>query len=310
MNCLFTYKPLKVGEENYSVEGLKSLSPKLTGLKLFPYSSAQQLIEAQRMAGKISIQGVQPKLSVQLSIKEQVFEIVERGGTYIVKPPTPNYPEMPENEDLTMHLADIAGFQVPWHGLIRAEDDRLSYVIKRFDRKGKRRKVPQEDFAQLMGATSTTKYEASMEKVAEIIEEFCTFKTLDCLELFRRTIFCFLVGNEDMHLKNFSVTTMDNGRVRLTPLYDCLNSTIATAGAEEELALPIDGNKRGFNRRIFIDKFAVPHLYIPSAKAGKEIDQLLKCIPEWKKMIDASFLSEPTKAKYSDLIDKRAKRLS
>ena len=310
MRCLFTYRELKPGETNYSIEGLKKLNPKLTKLNLFPYTSEQQLVESRKMAGKISIQGVQPKLSVQLSIKESVFEIVERHGTYIVKPPVTQWAELPENEDLTMHLASLSGFSVPWHGLIKAQDDRLSYVIKRFDRKGKKHKNPQEDFAQLMGATSTTKYEATMEDVASVIEKYCTFKTLEWYELFRRTIFCFLVGNEDMHLKNFSVTTMPNGKIQLTPFYDFLNTTIASEGSEEELALPIDGSKHGFSRKTFVEKFAIPHLYISKEKAEKEIDRLLKDVPAWKAMIEKSFLSAKLKSDYIKLLEARSKRLA
>lgn len=261
------------------------------------------------MAGKISIQGAQPKLSVKLSIGESIFKVVEKGGTYIVKPQSPNYKQLPENEDLTMHLASIAGFKVPWHGLIRCEDESLSYVIKRFDRKGRATKIPQEDFAQLMGATSTTKYLATMEDVAGLIEKYCTFQTLEWLEFFRRTIFCFLIGNEDMHLKNFSVLTENSGKIRLTPFYDFLNTTIAMPAPQEELALSLGGAKKGFNRKIFIDQFAVSQLAIPERKAESEIDRLVSYVPIWKDEINKSFLTPPMKKKYLDLLVERAARL-
>ena len=306
--CLFTYQPLKSDEALYSLTGLKQLSPKLTELRIFPYSSEQLRKESQRLAGKISIQGVQPKLSVQLSIKAEVFKVVERSGAYIVKPQASNFPNLPENEDLTMHLAKVAKIAVPWHGLIKCDDDSLAYVIRRFDRKG-HYKVPQEDFAQLLGAVRTTKYEATMEQVAGVIDEFCTFRTLEWLKLFRRIVFSFLVGNEDMHLKNFSLLTDEKGRKCLTPAYDFLNSTIAMPGAEEELALSLREKKRGFKRQDFV-WYAETSLFLHPKKSEKIIDELLAQVPLWKKIIKVSFLTGDMKKAYQSVLQERVRRLA
>ncbi len=284
MNCLLTYEELKPGEKFYSAAGLKKLNPKLKSLKAFPYTQEEQLKEARKMATKISIQGVQPKISVQLSLTDQSFQVVDKGGTYIVKPQTMLYPELPENEDVTMKLANLANIQVPWHGLIRSEDETLSYVIKRFDRKGHGQKVSQEDLAQLMGASRTTKYEASMEKVAELLN-YCTFPTLEGLKLFRRLVFSFLVGNEDMHLKNFSVYT-DGNQVKLTPAYDLVNTTIAMESPQEELALSLRERKRNFKKTDFLS-YATEDLFIVEKKAVKEIQDLLDVIPKWTELIDS-----------------------
>ena len=224
--CLLTYEELEAGE-SYTLAGLKKINVRLTNLKPFPYDRQEQTREVQRHAGKISIQGIQPKLSAKLSVKNESFELVDKDGEYIIKPQVNDYPELPQNEDLTMHLAQIVGLNVPWHGLIRAKDGSLLYVIKRFDRLPKKKKLPQEDFAQLLGATRSTKYHSNMEKVCEIVEAFCSFPALELENVFKLTLFSFLVGNEDLHLKNFSVQTTLKGIVKLTPAYDLMNTTIA-----------------------------------------------------------------------------------
>lgn len=132
----------------------------------------------------------------------ECFEIVELGGTFILKPPHPIYDELPQNEDVTMRLAKSVGIEVPFHGMIYNIDDSLTYLIKRFDRLPRGHKVATEDFSQLMGHSRDTKYESSMEKLIPVIEKHCTFPLLEKMKLFRRTLFNFLVGNEDMHLKN------------------------------------------------------------------------------------------------------------
>ncbi len=306
--CLFSYEPLSKGETYYSEVGLKTLSKKLHTLNIFPYTAEQQRRESQRLAGKMSIQGVQPKLSVILNEKKEQFEITERGGHYIVKPAVADYPELPENEDVTMDLAAMAGIEVPWHGLIQGADGRRSYIIRRFDRKGKKGKVQMEDFAQLIGASRSTKYLATTERAAEVIEEHCTFPTLELLKFYRLIIFSFMIGNEDLHLKNLSLIT-DPQKIRLSPAYDLVNSTIALANPQEELALELKGKKHGFHRSDFIEHLGTEICYLPQKKATKEFNLLVACIPQWKARIQKSFLSAPMKSAYLKLIDQRAARL-
>jgi len=242
--CPITYEPCS---GRYSDKGLKLLSRQLTGLHDLPFSARELRQEAAARAGKMSIQGVQPKLSARLLIREQRFEIVDLGGTYILKPPIDNYPEVPENEDLTMRLAALAGIEVPPHGLLYGHDGAMTYFIKRFDRSGRKDKLHVEDFAQLSGRTRDTKYRSSMEQVAGLIETYCTFPAVEKVKLFRLTLFCFLTGNEDMHLKNFSVIRK-NDVISLTPAYDLLNTTIAISRPVEEFALPIRGKKNRLTR--------------------------------------------------------------
>jgi serine/threonine-protein kinase HipA len=242
--CPITYEPL-VGDATYTPRGLKLLHRDLPSLAPLAFTAEQQRQEAISRVGKMSIQGLQPKLSAVLRITEGRFEIIDRGGRYILKPQSLDFKELPENEDLTMRMAALVGIEVPVHGLVRSIDDSLTYFIKRFDRDGHDR-MPVEDFAQLSGESRETKYDSSMEKVAGVIETYCTFPAIERIKLFERTLFSFLVGNEDMHLKNFSLITR-NQKVELAPAYDFLNTTIALQNAKEEMA-----HKRGcFERQPF-----------------------------------------------------------
>jgi serine/threonine-protein kinase HipA len=138
--CPLLYVEIPDGLQ-YSKEGLRKLHPKLERLHDFPLTAQEQLYEAAALAAKISIQGVQPKLSVRLDAGTGMFRVVETFGQYIVKPPNPAFPELPENEDLTMRLASISGIDVPFHGLIYAKDGSMSYLIRRFDRIGRNGKL-------------------------------------------------------------------------------------------------------------------------------------------------------------------------
>ena len=245
MLCPITYEDLLPGENRYSAAGLKRLSPHLKSLKDFPYTMGEQLKEANRLASKLSIQGIQPKLSIVLDVAQETFAIADKGGTFILKPQNPQWNSLPENEDLTMRLAALVGIEVPMHGLLYCKDGALSYWIRRFDRPSLRNPTKQklnvEDFAQLGQEDRQTKYNSSMEKVAKIISQFCSFPLLEQEKLFRLTIFNFIVGNEDMHLKNFSLITIE-GLISLSPAYDLLNTTLTMgAGTQEEIALTLNG---------------------------------------------------------------------
>jgi serine/threonine-protein kinase HipA len=278
--CPITYTPC--GDDLYSEVGLRLLSPELKVLKELEYTAEEQRIEAYNRASKMSIQGVQPKLSAKLSIKDGKFDIVDTGGKYILKPQHHLYPEMPENEDLTMRLASEIGLDVPLHGLIWSKDRTLTYFIKRFDRKGQNDKVPIEDFAQLAGMSRDTKYDYSMEKVVTVIDDFCTFPSIEKVTLFKLTVFNYLVGNEDMHLKNFSIITED-----------------------EEIALPLKGKKKHLTRNILVNYFGMERCELTTKSVDKVLEVISLGVPKWKEMIDISFLSKEMKEKYHKLLGTR-----
>lgn len=304
--CPITYEPVPQGV-TYSQRGLKLLNRNLPALALLEFNAEQQRLEAIHRAGKMSIQGVQLKLSVVLRVKEGRFEVVDRGGRYILKPPSSDFPELPENEDLTMRMAAAAGIEVPIHGLIRSVDGSLTFFIKRFDREGRDR-LPVEDFAQLSGESRDTKYDSSMEKVAGVIEQFCTFPALERVKLFARTLFSFLVGNEDMHLKNFSLITRDE-KVELAPAYDFLNTTLALKAAKEEMALPIRGKKSRLTRKDLVNYFARERLQLNERILSDVLSRFAKAMPVWRELLDQSFLSVEGRKKYAALLTERGARM-
>ncbi len=304
--CPITYHPC--GDGRYSIKGLHSLSKNLMQLHDLPYTQEEQLREAAMRADKMSIQGVQPKLSAKLDVRGEVFAVVDRGGEFILKPQNVMFPELPENESLTMKLAGLAGIEVPLNGMIYSSDGRFTYFIKRFDRYGKNKKVAVEDFAQLAGMSRETKYDYSMEKLVIIIDRFCTFPAIEKVKLFRRTLFNFLTGNEDMHLKNFSVIVRDD-KVALSPAYDLLNTTIALSDPKEEIALPVGGKKNNLTKELLIDYFGRDRLQLNDTIISQQLAAMSDSRKGWEKMIAASFLSEGMKRKYLKVINERSGRV-
>jgi len=305
--CPITYEKISDGS-NYSKKGLHQLSPVLKTLNDFPYTEEEQRKEAEFRSSKMSIQGVQPKISAILAIKESQFKIVDRGGRYILKPQIERFRYLPENEDLTMKLAALVKIEVPLHGLIYSKDGSKTYFIHRYDRKGQKSKIHVEDFAQLSGADRNTKYDSSMEKVAKVIEKYCTFPMLEKLKLFERTLFSFIVGNEDMHLKNFSIIVR-NDKIELSPAYDLVNSTIVLRNPKEEMALSIRGKKNKLTRQDLIDYFGRECLQLTNEVCLEVLEKFKNSQIEWRAMIERSFLPEIEKENYLAILSNRMKRL-
>jgi serine/threonine-protein kinase HipA len=305
--CPITYEIIS-DHENYSERGLRLLSPQLIHLSPLELSADEQRQEALARVGKMSIQGVQKKLSAQLKIKAGRFDIVDQNGRYILKPQSDIYSELPENEAITMSLAKEIGLDVPIHGLIYSKDQSLTYFIKRFDRIGRNKKLALEDFAQLSGEDRYTKYNSSMEKVITVIQQFCTFPKIEFVKLFKLTLFNWLVGNEDMHLKNFSLITKEN-KICLSPVYDLLNSTIIQQNSKEEIALPIRGKKNNLNKNDIFDYFAVERLGLNQKIMDEIIQEFLHAIPKWQTLIRSSFLSQNMQEKYVHLLKARCERM-
>ncbi|MBC7531116.1 MAG: HipA domain-containing protein [Oligoflexus sp.] len=299
--CLLTYETIDEG--NYSSTALKRLARGLTNIREIPLDTAGLRQEAAARADKMSIQGVQTKLSALLSVKDQEFKLVDREGRFILKPQSDRYAHLPENEDLTMHLAALVGIEVPAHGLVKARDGSLVYFIKRFDRSGQKDRIATEDFGQVLGLSRETKYESSLEKLVTVLDQHCTFPALERKKLFERTVFNYLVGNEDMHLKNFSLITQVN-IIRLAPAYDFLNSSIVLRDPEE-LALPLKGKKRGVTRKLLVHYFAKERLRLNEKTIQIVLDSFEQMIPTWNDWIAKSFLPIELKMKYLELVKHR-----
>lgn len=304
--CPITYQ--LISKNKYSDEGLRQLHPKLTDFTDLPYTAKELRVESSKRAGKMSVQGVQAKLSARLQISNSRFNIVDINGTYILKPQSDTYEQLPENEDLTMKLANIIGIDKPLSGLVYNKDESLTYFIKRFDRYSRGKKYRLEDFAQLTGNTRDTKYDWSMEKLIPVIEKYCTFPVIEKIKIFQLTIFSFITGNEDMHLKNFSLIEQGD-IVKLSPAYDLLNTTIALPNPIEEFALPLKGKKRNLNKFDLINYYATERLGINDKSISKILDRIHSNLIIMHKMIDKSFLTESNKEQYHNILKNRCNKV-
>jgi serine/threonine-protein kinase HipA len=292
----------------YSRQGLREVHPQLSSLDPLAFTAEEQLREARRRADKMSIPGVQPKLSAILSPGRGRFEIVDRYGKFILKPNPPQFEEVPANEALTMRMARAVGIEVPAHGLLASIDGGWIYFVKRFDREGRSGRIHLEDFAQLSGATRETKYDSSLEQVVTLVERFCSFPALEKPKLAKRLLFCYLTGNEDMHLKNFSLIVHDSV-VQLSPAYDLLNTTLVLENAREESALPMKGKKKDLSRKLWTDYLLRERMGLREGQVTKLLGELAAALPKWRAMVEACYLSDARKQQYLDILQDRCERL-
>ena len=213
--------------------------------------------KAQKSAGKLSISGVQPKLSMKLDRKNNSLISVAEGGEYILKPQTAPFPNIPENEQCCMDMASELEIDVPPHCLLRLKDGSWAYIVKRFDRESGA-KIHQEDFFQILD--SGDKYRGSVEQIGRKIKGLSTAPGYDAQLFFERVVFNFIIGNGDAHLKNYSIAYKNSDNIRLTPAYDIVCSKLVIT-EEEDSALTINGKKNGLKRDDF-DKLA-EYLNVP-----------------------------------------------
>ncbi len=306
--CLYCYKPLADGEKDFH----PACARKFFGEPQAPVLdyTTEQLDElaAKVIQDQTSLTGVQPKLSLHLQKHQGCsrLTIVGLWGGYICKPQTSQYPQMPEVEDLTMHLAEAAKIEVVPHTLMRMADDSLCYLTRRIDRVGEE-KIAMEDMCQLTERMTENKYMSSYERVGKTIASFSTTPKMDVVNFFELVLFCWLTGNNDMHLKNFSLYEPHDSEIRLTPAYDLLNAAIINPKDDEELALTLNGRKKHINRNDFIK--AAGTLGIDSNVVERLFAKYQRLKPKFETIIDVSFLGQELKDSYKTLLDNRLKRL-
>ena len=264
---------------------------------------AEQIIRAQT-----SLTGVQPKLSLNLSKHDGCsrLTIVGLWGDYIFKPQTERYEQLPENEDLTMHLAEAAKISVVPHSLIRLADGKLGYITKRIDRTKNGEKIDMEDMCQLTLHPTEYKYKGSHEQIAKTILQYSNTPKLDLTNYMQLLLFCFVSGNNDMHLKNFSLYRPSED-YKLTPAYDLLNVAIANPKDKDELALTLSGKKTKLCTSDFLN--AAKTMGLEEKVVQRLIMGLHTALPKWQTLIRESFLSDEKKQAYEELIVSRLERL-
>jgi serine/threonine-protein kinase HipA len=214
-------------------------------------------LKAQDMAGRMSISGVQPKLSLKLDKRRNELVVAPTQGEYILKPQIQQFPHTPENENCCMDIAGALGIDVPPHCLLTLKDGSLAYVVKRFDRRGGQ-KIHQEDFYQIL--EKRNKYMGSLEQIGKKLGEISGVPGLDIQLFFERVVLNFLIGNGDGHFKNHSISYHKDKGVRLSPAYDIVCSKLVIPN-EGDSALTINGKNNNLTHndfRIFAESFRIP----------------------------------------------------
>jgi len=306
--CICCYKPLSEGEHLIHSRCCKRFFGTPT-LPILDYSSSQmdelalKIIKAQT-----TLTGVQPKLSLHLDRHEgaERLTIVGLWGDFILKPQSQRFRQLPENEDLTMHLAESARISVVPHSLIPLADGSLAYITRRIDRSADGSKVDMEDLCQLTLHPTEYKYKGSYEQVGKAIGQYSVIPNLDLTNYMQLLLFCFVTGNNDMHLKNFSLYRPTN-EMKLTPAYDLLNVAAINPADHEEMALTLNGKKA----RLTLDDFIQTgeRFGIEAKVTSKLANHLCSLLPKWKTMIDNSFLTDEAKTDYLRVIKERIMRL-
>jgi serine/threonine-protein kinase HipA len=262
---------------------------------------------AAEMAGKMSISGVQEKVSLRLSDDATRLEIAPTGGRYILKPEPSRFAFVPQNEHLTMRLAALLGIEVPPCGLVDLKDGAIAYLIKRFARLDDGRKLQVEDFCQLAEKPLRDKYEGSSELCVRILRKFASEPLIEIRKLFRLLLFSWWVSNGDQHLKNFSMLTTLDGLRRLSPAYDLICTRLPIP-SDQDLALPICGRKSGLVRRSWLD-FA-EYSQIPERAAATLLSEQIEALEPSLGLIHASFLPDDQKVQYEEIVRRNTAILS
>ena len=310
--CLYCYKPLNADEHDFHATCSKKIFGQAPPPDL-PYSEeeleplAEQIIKRQA-----TVTGVQPKLSLHIASSEndravKRFTIVGLWGGYILKPPTPHYPQLPEVEDLTMNLATIAKIQVVHHSLIRLRSGNLAYITKRIDRL-KKQKVHMEDMCQLTERLTEDKYHGSYEQIAKTIQKYSVNPGLDVINFFELVLFSYLIGNSDMHLKNFSLITRPGIGPALSPAYDLLSTVLVNPDDKEELALTLNAKKKKIRKADFVAAFNT--LKLDAKQQSNIFKKMVDAKQSWIVKINESFLSTEFKNQLIHLLNNRFEKIS
>jgi serine/threonine-protein kinase HipA len=300
-NCLICYQD--AGDQPYHSMCARKFfgTEKMPTLEL-DKSLLKQLAE-KTINERISVTGVQPKLSVTLEkhLDTGRLTIVGLWGEYILKPQHDSLSAMPETEDITMHLAQVLGIEVCGHCLIKASDGRFAYLAKRFDRE-KEKKIHVEDFCQLSEFLTENKYKGSYERAGKLILTYCTNRGLDRLKYFERLLFCYLTGNNDMHLKNFSLIHRKE-TIDLSPAYDLLNVNLVFPKDQEETALFLNGRKKNIHLRDFEALGTI--LGIPEKVRATTYKKFQSHNSSVQQMIQASFLPVGMRETYWEIWNRK-----
>ena len=311
MNCLCCGKPLhEPNETGWHMACIK----RFFGTESLPEieidDKTLNLLADETTNRGFTVPGVQKKLSLHLVSdgNKSRLTLVNYPTGYILKPQVAEFEALPESEQLIMSMADKAGISIVPHALIKGNTG-LAYITKRVDRnigKNKVEMLAMEDFCQLDLRLTEDKYRGSYERCAKIIKQHSSRVGIDMAEFFIRLVFCFIVGNSDMHLKNFSLieTAEGSSEYVLSPAYDLLPVNVILPSDTEQFALAMNGKKTNIRKGDFL-KFA-DACEISRITAERLIESIVKITPKLIDMCNDSLLTEEMKERLKKLIVDRA----
>lgn len=312
--CLFCYKELEEGLVDFHPSCARKFFGSETA-PILPYTRDNMSeLARQVIRTSSSVTGVQAKMSLDVNRggknEPTKFTIVGLWGKYIFKPQSAKYPCLPELEDLTMKMAEVARIRTARHTLIRLADGELGYLTLRMDRGRKGEKISMLDMCQLTNRLTEHKYYGTYQQLADTVKKFSSAPMLDVQRFWEVVLFSWITGNSDMHCKNFSLIDTGKGKYALAPAYDLLAVLLADPADTEEMAMSfsVGGAKNGFNRNTFMTAFTQSG--IPTAIAEKMIERMKDNFPRWEELINQSFLPDIMKSSYILLLRKRIEQLS
>lgn len=310
--CFFCGKSLEATSSNGCWH--RQCSKKFFGTEIPPIVSLSkhslETIARKAINKKITLPGVQKKLSLYLHTEKGQpprLTIVDTPTGFILKPQSPEFPQLPEAEDLVMRMADAADIATVPHALLLLEDGTLAYITKRIDREGKKR-IAMEDFCQLSEKLTEDKYKGSYEMCAKLIQTWSDRPLLDVTNFYYLLLFSFVTGNSDMHLKNFSLIADTSANHVLAPAYDLLPVNLILEQDSEETALTLGGKKSKLSYKAFLELGM--HIEIKEIVIHNLIKKLQSLEPLFIQIINASFVSEEMKRDMRELVSERLQRLS
>ena len=302
--CLVCGMPISGGGE-YHAECAKNLFGS-ENAPSFTYSMAELNELAKRLVlSRVSVPGVQAKLSLHLEKAENSADrltLVGLDGNYILKLPTAMYPELPESEHFAMTLARLCGIETAAYGLVRLESGALAYITRRMDREeGVKHMV---DFCQLTDRRTSRKYYGSHEQIARTMRRHSSAAGVDVVRFFEVVLFSFVIGNSDMHMKNFSLLREHDGTWRLSPAYDLVPVKVVLPNDEDDLALTVNGKNRNLKSADF--KAAALTMGLTEVQYRRIAQRIVSAVG--KRIDDAmvrSFLSDGFAGRVRELVASR-----
>ncbi len=309
-NCLACQKPLSPEKERYHPDCLKSFWQEDPTVYELDYELSQiEELAKENVAQRVIVTGVQPKLSLGFTQENnpRLTIVGALNGRYILKPPFSEYPQMPETEALSMLLAQACGIDTVPFLLIPLKDGHLAYLTRRIDRDAKGNKSAMEDACQFTERLTEHKYRGSYEQIAKALIAYSQNPLFDVVRFYEQVIVSFLIGNNDMHLKNFSLIAKDGTSYSLAPAYDMISAQVLIPDDPEELALTLNGKKRKISKADF--NIAMAKARIPQKAIENLWGRILGGAKKWPSIIDESFLKEAQKKKFNTLIEERANQI-